>query len=43
MDRKEFFATSVKGTMGCCALALFDRNASSQTVSRRKRTARRSS
>jgi len=24
MDRKEFFAASVKGAVGCCALALFD-------------------
>ena len=27
MDRKEFFATAVKGTAGCCALALFERPA----------------
>jgi len=32
MDRKEFFATSLKGTLGCCALALFDGTASAQTV-----------
>lgn len=24
MDRKQFFATSVKRAAGCCALALFD-------------------
>jgi hypothetical protein len=24
MDRKEFFSASLKGTLGCCALALFD-------------------
>ncbi len=32
MDRKEFFAASVKGTLGCCALALFDGTASAQSA-----------
>jgi hypothetical protein len=32
MDRKEFFTTSVKGTLGCCALALFDAPAPAQTA-----------
>jgi len=32
MDRKEFFTTSVKGTMGCCALALFGETGEAQTA-----------
>lgn len=32
MDRKEFFATSVTGAMGCCALALFEGKGSAQAV-----------
>ena len=31
MDRKEFFTASVKGTLGCCALALFGESAPAQT------------
>ncbi len=30
MQRKEFFAASVKGALGCCALVLFDGSASAQ-------------
>jgi len=31
MDRKEFFRTAAKGTLGCCALALFEEAAPAQT------------
>jgi hypothetical protein len=31
MDRKEFLAASMKGSLGCCALALFEGPASAQT------------
>jgi hypothetical protein len=34
MDRKEFFTASVKGTLGCCALALFEEAASAQAPAR---------
>ncbi len=32
MDRKEFLTTSVKGTLGCCAFALFADTAPAQTA-----------
>jgi hypothetical protein len=32
MDRKEFFSESVKGTLGCCALSLFDGPVAAQTA-----------
>jgi hypothetical protein len=32
MDRKQFFVTSVKGAVGCCALALFDGVARAQAA-----------